>query len=189
MDLKKKQKSIMFSSWRDPEPETLQTVKDIQEDTGASYTDVMKLITRLGLKSYLTAKPKAAKKAKPKEMHIDFDFFWDIYPKKTYKVQAEKAWNKLNPNEEAFELIKSHLARAYIDTPKQFLPKGVNYLTEKIWTEEIITTAEKSYGHQSKPAYADQARGLFETRGDNSGAICPNEGLVRVEVDKQYSRD
>jgi len=77
-----------------------------------------------------------------KAVVIDFDLFWDLYPKKVGIETARKAWKKLKPNQPLFDLIKTHLSYAYIATDKQFIPNGSTYLNQKRWTDEVITTAK-----------------------------------------------
>jgi len=77
-----------------------------------------------------------------KAVVIDFDLFWNIYPKKIGREESRKAWKKLKPNQSLFDLIKTHLSYAYIATDKQFIPNGSTYLNQKRWTDEVITTAK-----------------------------------------------
>lgn len=70
---------------------------------------------------------------------IDFESFWNLYPKKVGKEVAHKLWKqKLKPNQQVFDLIKSHLAIAYLMTEKQYIPNPSTYLSQKRWNDEVI---------------------------------------------------
>lgn len=89
----------------------------------------------------LTIKQETLNTIKPstaKAIDIDFELFWNIYPKKAARQDAEKSWNKLNPNQQVFDLIKAHLSIAYLQTEKQFIPNASTYLNGKRWGDEIV---------------------------------------------------
>lgn len=70
-----------------------------------------------------------------------FDSFWAMYPKKRSKGQAEKAWIKINPDEELFRAIMRglELAKGSVDWAKdngQFIPYPSTWLNAKGWEDE-----------------------------------------------------
>ena len=70
-----------------------------------------------------------------------FDSFWVKYPKKRSKGQAEKAWVKINPDEELFQriLYGLELAKSSGDWQKdggQFIPYPSSWLNAKGWEDE-----------------------------------------------------
>ena len=83
-----------------------------------------------------------------------FSEFWNIYPKKTAKPIAEKAFNKINPSEELFAIIKT----AVIEQSKsigwkkdggQYIPYPATWLNSEQWNDEVRiqveTYEEKDY--------------------------------------------
>jgi hypothetical protein len=71
-----------------------------------------------------------------------FDKFWKLYPRKESKDRAKKAWIKLNPCQELFNLIANALE--YRSQTKEWLAEGGRYvphpekwLNGKRWEDEI----------------------------------------------------
>ena len=84
-----------------------------------------------------------------------FDAFWESYPRKRSKGQAEKTWVKLNPNDDLLEEILTGLenAKNSIDWQKdggQYIPYPSTWLNAKGWEDELPAmrdspTAQKNY--------------------------------------------
>lgn len=69
-----------------------------------------------------------------------FDRFWQAYPKKASKGQAEKVWQKLSPDEQLTEQILQAVERAKTraDWQKQegqFIPYPATWLNAKGWED------------------------------------------------------
>ncbi len=75
-----------------------------------------------------------------KEQRISFDRFWDIWPNKVSKGQAEITWARINPNNEFVEVIISGVKRA-LKLDKRFLggytPHPSTWLNAKGWLDEL----------------------------------------------------
>jgi len=69
-----------------------------------------------------------------------FAQFWEVYPRKKGKAEAEKKWGKLSPEEkqQAFDDCQTR----YIDEQPTYIPYGSTYLNKKFW-EDADT---ESYG-------------------------------------------
>lgn len=72
---------------------------------------------------------------------MTFDDFWQLYPRKTNKAQARKAWAKLKPSEVitadiAFNITERLAAGEWQD--KQFIPHASTYLNNERWEDEVI---------------------------------------------------
>ena len=65
-----------------------------------------------------------------------FDQFWALYPRKTSKQAASKAFAKLKDEEQQKAI--SNIARLYSDTPVQFVPHAATYLNQARWEDEAI---------------------------------------------------
>lgn len=83
-------------------------------------------------------KKKNTKKKKTNE--DEFERFWSLYPKKTGKANALKAWLKVNPDEQLVADILSGLGRAMtLDTrfrEAQFTPYPASWLNARGWEDE-----------------------------------------------------
>ena len=66
-----------------------------------------------------------------------FDQFWAIYPRKTSKQIASKAFAKLNDEDQQKAI--SNIARLYNDTPVQYVPHAATYLNQARWEDEAIS--------------------------------------------------
>jgi hypothetical protein len=70
-----------------------------------------------------------------------FDEFWERYPKKRSKGQAERAWVKIKPDEQLFEAIMTGLDKANASTEwqkdgGQYIPHPSSWLNAKGWEDE-----------------------------------------------------
>lgn len=79
---------------------------------------------------------------KEKSMGVEFDDFWQKYPKKVAKKDAMKAWIKLNPEsqQKAFEALPLHCKRW--DDP-QYIPHAATWLNGERFEDELPEAAEK----------------------------------------------
>ena len=84
-----------------------------------------------------------------------FDRFWAVYPKKKSKGQAEKAWIKINPDDELLGVMLSSLerwkrSREWLREGGQYIPHPSTWLNAKGWEDELPVsrdspTAQKNY--------------------------------------------
>ena len=73
-----------------------------------------------------------------------FASFWKIYPRKTAKGDAERAWRKLRPSEELQRTILAAVERAkqseqWLRDGGRFIPYPATWLNGKRWKDEIAT--------------------------------------------------
>jgi hypothetical protein len=76
-----------------------------------------------------------------KQVDIDFDNFWKLYPKKVAKSDAIKAWNKATKKKTADELLK--LTKAYADgklPEDKYIPYPASWLNKELY--ESVEVAE-----------------------------------------------
>jgi hypothetical protein len=72
-----------------------------------------------------------------------FDKFWEFYPKKKARADAEKAWNRAIKRKPASEIIE--LAKAYSQgnlPAEEYIPNGSTWLNNNRW-EDVNATIEK----------------------------------------------
>jgi len=73
---------------------------------------------------------------------MSFDEFWDLYPRKKSKGQAEKAWKGLNPNTAIQERISQALfdasrSQSWLKEGGKFIPYPATWLHAKGWEDEV----------------------------------------------------
>ena len=65
-----------------------------------------------------------------------FDQFWSLYPRKTSKQSASKAFAKLKDEDQQAAI--NNIARLYAETPVQFVPHAATYLNQGRWEDQVI---------------------------------------------------
>ena len=74
---------------------------------------------------------------KPKrDSSVLFDQFWTLYPRKTSKQSASKAFAKLKDDDQQKAI--NNIARLYAETPVQFVPHAATYLNQGRWEDQAI---------------------------------------------------
>lgn len=105
---------------------------------------------------------KPRRKAAPRADGL-FEQFWMVYPRKVAKQNAEKAWNKLNPDETLAQQIITAVERFRLDPQwlkdnGQFIPHAATFLNGRRWEDE---TEVKTHGINGNPD-AEWDEGLDE---------------------------
>jgi hypothetical protein len=76
-----------------------------------------------------------------------FDEFWKAYPRKVSKGAAEKAWNKIKPNNETVTLmIKAISAQKLSEVEEKFIPYPASWLNATKWLDEVKSTQKPLMG-------------------------------------------
>lgn len=189
MELKPKEKTKKISTWRDS-LSVHDAISEIKRETGAPYTDVMKLLIRLGINEHnKSKKPKKepVPRSLPKCAHWPFEDFWQIYPKKVDKKDSKLAWAKISMDAELWDRIKAHVLVAYAHTDKQYVPSPYRYLKKELWTNEIIGQSKQKEKQGYVNENAEQYERLFGTKEDNGTPVHPVNGLVHTQMDIEDS--
>lgn len=104
---------------------------------------------------------------------IRFATFWDAYPNKKAKANAQKAWKKLRPNNALFEKIMRavEIQKRSEDWTREngrFIPYPATWLNGGYWDNEIkeVSANDQRYG---QPAVNGDLRPSFEGRESGSG--------------------
>ena len=79
---------------------------------------------------------KRREEKREKKDCVLFDQFWAIYPRKTSKQSASKAFAKLKDEDQQKAI--NNIARLYSDTPVQYVPHAATYLNQARWEDEAI---------------------------------------------------
>jgi hypothetical protein len=77
-----------------------------------------------------------------------FEEFWQVYPKKTAKAQAEKSFNKLNPDRELLDKILKAIeqqkkSKQWLKDEGQFIPMPATWLNQRRWEDVLTIEPEK----------------------------------------------
>lgn len=86
-----------------------------------------------------------------------FKLFWESYPKKKSKGDAEKAWNKIKPKNELIEkIMQSLLAQKkssdWLKEGGQFIPYPASWLNSKGWENEEVSGLSMKKELPEKPS-------------------------------------
>jgi uncharacterized protein YdaU (DUF1376 family) len=71
--------------------------------------------------------------------YIDrFDIFWKQYPRKVAKPNAQKAWNKIKPDDVVFKKMLAAINQQGLSSKEiQFVPHPATWLNAQRWEDEI----------------------------------------------------
>ena len=89
---------------------------------------------------YDTRNPSPGRKESAKTDSIDFDVFWEAYPRKESKPAAKKAFDKIHPDEQLMQKIISSI-RAWKESAQwkenggQFIPYPASWLNQQKWND------------------------------------------------------
>lgn len=112
------------------------------------------------------------KKRKDTLAQTSFARFWELYPKKKAKGDAEKAWKKLKPSESLVDtIIKAVEAQKSSTDWKrdggQYIPYPATWLNRKGWEDEVESSPTVSTGTE---------RPQMPTKCDKCGKPLDNDG-------------
>lgn len=98
-------------------------------------------------------------KKKPCASAGAFAQFWAAYPKKKSKVQAEKAFSKINPSEQLLGAMLASIGRArtsedWTKSGGQFIPYPATWLNQRRWEDEDSTTTNAADAWWSLAGFA-----------------------------------
>ena len=76
------------------------------------------------------------------ETDLLFDQFWQLYPRKENKQQARRAWAKLKPNQELFNMMANALeyrrqTKEWLAEDGRYIPHPASWLNGRRWEDEI----------------------------------------------------
>ena len=89
----------------------------------------------------------------PYPLNVKFTEFWNLYPKKKAKAYAEKAWNKIKPNDGVHSNIMAGLNRAirseeWVKDNGQYIPYPASWLNGKRWEDEYTDAKPKRFDEE-----------------------------------------
>lgn len=91
-----------------------------------------------------------------------FDLFWQLYPKKAAKAQAEKSFAKINPDRELLDTIlkaveEQKRSKQWLKDEGQFIPMPATWLNQRRW-EDVVQIDTKP---QLTPQQEEDMRAIF----------------------------
>ncbi len=94
-------------------------------------------------------KPPYAQSGAKRSKNGNFELFWKAYPKKKSKGQAEKAFDKINPDEQLLASMIAMIERAkksedWLKAGGQYIPHPATWLNAKGWEDEEVERDELS---------------------------------------------
>jgi hypothetical protein len=117
---------------------------------------------------------------KEKKKDSLFETFWEAYPKKKSKGDAEKAWSKIKPDEHLLATMLATIERAktsddWTRDQGKYIPYPATWLNAKGWEDsfetEINPKTHKQYGAESllKKVLQEEADEKARQEGIHSG--------------------
>lgn len=73
----------------------------------------------------------------------DFSRIWGLYPRKELRADAEKAWNKLQPNETDIEAMAKYIHKRMEDLKSDWsrgigIPMMPAFLAHRLWLDDEV---------------------------------------------------
>lgn len=86
--------------------------------------------------------PSNKTKKQDYEQDEHFDTFWNVYPRKTNKQGAKKAWDKIKPDEMLtasimLALVKQEKSDQWAKDNGKFIPHASTWLNQERWNDEM----------------------------------------------------
>lgn len=108
--------------------------------------------------------------------HDDFDDWWQAYPRKTAKANAQRAWGKMKPADRtaAIEALGDHVRSWRLrGTAPEYIPHAASWLNGRRW-EDDLTPA--TMGLKPNPVIVGLQQRLIEAQAREAAqAIAPSE--------------
>lgn len=106
------------------------------------------------------------KRADAREVERAFSMFWEKYPLKVSKPDAEKAFRKISPDKHLLDLILKSID-AWIKSAQwqeengKFIPYPANWLDKRLWESEVKPATNKNQNFEGV-TYTDEQIKSFE---------------------------
>jgi hypothetical protein len=115
---------------------------------------------------------------------VNFDDFWQLYPRKVSKRPAMKLWAKMSEvdQERALIALPNHLACWKANgTEKEYIPHPSTWLSQARWEDEIeIKPKRKTHGDR-RSDFIRELTGNTDSRTiDGESKVMDNEAVYAV---------
>jgi hypothetical protein len=102
----------------------------------STYVEPMLNLPSTEVQPVFNREEKRREEKRRGEDSVLFGQFWAIYPRKTNKQSALKAFAKLKDEDQQKAI--SNITRLYSETPVQFIPHAATYINQARWEDEAI---------------------------------------------------
>ena len=99
-----------------------------------------------------------------------FSEFWDKYPRKTAKQDAQKAWAKLKPDTALAEKLTSDVSIRWAGHQKAAIPHAATYLNGARWEDEIIPPLTNGSASRPGPVLVRRLPTMAEVEAQDAAA-------------------
>jgi hypothetical protein len=112
-------------------------------DEAPPMLDSCKTNSKTNVSTLDKTKSKKKKENESKNTYTDeFEMFWSAYPRKVAKMDALKAWNKIQKLDVIFEKIMDGLTKAiksvdWVKDGGKFIPYPATWLNGERWNDEV----------------------------------------------------
>lgn len=97
------------------------------------------------------ATPETERERETEKKSESFDLFWNAYPRKTAKGNAENSWKKIKPDEKLVADIIAAIAKQKPNwTDPKFIPHPATWLNGKRWLDGVEVTTGKQLKYWEK---------------------------------------
>ena len=101
-----------------------------------------------------------------------FDRFWALYPRKTAKQEAEKAFKRVDPDDELLETMiaaveKQKKSEQWTRDGGQYIPHPATWLNQKRWTDEMPDSHKQTLKVVNAAKYDQRDYTEDDLAGDN----------------------
>ncbi len=112
----------------------------------------------------------------------NFERFWEVYPKRVSRGQAEKAWKALSPNEQLIESILQAITRAktsemWRKESGKFIPYPATWLRAKGWLDEHLNGGSNGGAYKNKPRTSLEAFDEYSRRREEASKKAEDENI------------
>ena len=72
---------------------------------------------------------------------MDFRTFWERYPRKVARQDAQKAWNRLSmiDAQAAYDALDAHIQQ-WSERDRQYIPHAATWIRGRRWEDEMEST-------------------------------------------------
>ena len=116
------------------------------------------------------------KRQKKEDLSQNFQIFWIAYPKKVAKANAEKAFAKINPDEQLLKTMLTSIKRAkksegWLKDDGKFIPHPTTWLNGRRWEDEIKEAGHGTHIRGDKQVPGNQPAGAFDDLEKTDDAV------------------
>ena len=92
---------------------------------------------------YKVLKKGKKESSRPSDQNgVEFEVFWNAYPRKIARLKAESSWRRIRPDNEVVAVIMASLERykrcdQWVGDEGRFIPHAATWLNQRRWDDEV----------------------------------------------------